>query len=98
MPVSGTVSDAAVKEAVKPTGGTYQAAGREAGYWGHEVTPANTTGPVQQSVDVLAAWPGGGSGGADLVTTETAETTMPAALQVFTYDLDGNMLSDGLWT
>ncbi len=98
MAVSGTVANTTTSVVVRPSGGSYQLAGRQAGYWAHEVTPANASGPVKQTVDVVAADPGAGSGGADLVSTESATTTVAAALQIKTYDLDGNLTDDGVWT
>lgn len=97
LAVSGTVANSSVKVAVKSTGGTYQTAGREAGFWSHEVTPANTNGPVKETVDVIAADAGAGSGGADLVSTDTTTTTVAEDLQTYFYDADGNVTNDGLW-
>lgn len=66
--------------------------------WGSDLVPANTGGPIKGTATVYAAIPGGGSGGADLVRTDSSKSYfVPKASQVFTYDDDGNLLTDGIW-
>lgn len=79
-------------------GGATQAAGRAAGFWGAEVLPNNSGAPVNQTVDVVAADPGQGSGGSDLVSTDSVTTPVAPDTETHTYDEDGNLLTDGLYT
>jgi len=46
---------------------------------------------------IVATLPGGGSGGADAVAEEEGEVFLPENPESFTYDDDGNLLSDGQW-
>jgi RHS repeat-associated protein len=45
---------------------------------------------------IFAVKPGNGS--ADLMQSQQRTAFLPPATQVFTYDLDGNLTSDGVWT
>ena len=93
------MASSSVTVSVTPVGGgAAQPAGRASGFWGAEVTPNNATGPVQQTVNVTAADPGAGTGGADLISTDTENAPVAPASQDYTYDLDGNVLSDEMWT
>ncbi len=65
--------------------------------WGSDLVVANTNAAVAGNATIYAAKPGGGGGGADLVRTETKSFFIPKGLQTFTYDDDGNLLSDGVW-
>ncbi len=65
--------------------------------WGSDLVPANTTSAVKATANVYAAIPGGGSGGSDLVRTDSRTYLMPKAVQAFAYDEDGNLTSDGIW-
>jgi len=86
--VAGTVASSAVNVVVTPSGGTPQAAGRAGGFWGTEVTPANASGPVQQSVTVVGAL--SSSGASASVSSESVSTAVPAASEAYTYDHDGS--------
>ncbi len=66
--------------------------------WGADLLPANTAGPVQDTAKVYAAFPGKGSGGLDLIRSDSKGYCIAAAAQSFTYDLDGNLTGDGVWT
>ncbi|MBI4622200.1 MAG: RHS repeat-associated core domain-containing protein, partial [Verrucomicrobia bacterium] len=63
-----------------------------------EVFPANTGGPARGTVDVYAAQPGGAAGGADLANKTTRSYTAPRQTQSLTYDDDGNLTYDGVWS
>lgn len=98
LAVAGTVANSSINVSVTPVnGGAAQPAGRASGFWGAEVTPNNASGPVQQTVNVTAAGPGQGSGGADLVSTDSENAPVAPASQDYTYDLDGNVLTDEMW-
>ncbi len=58
----------------------------------------NSSSAKQDSVRVIAAQPGAGTGGADLVHTETGTVFVPQTPESFTYDADGNLAGDGRWT
>ncbi len=62
--------------------------------FGAELTANNTAGPARGSVTVEATLPGGG---ASLVRTVTRDYFIPKRTQTFTWDPDGNLLSDGVW-
>ena len=73
-------------------------ASRKGEYFRAEVSvgDANANGPVWLSLTNLAALPGGGS--ADLLTSASGHVLLPQSQQTFTYDLDGNLTGDGIWT
>ena len=109
LAVSGT-ANASAKVAVSgpmpaPDGGQVRA-GRPTGgtYWGSNVVVNNaaTTAegkgvPFVGDVKAYAALAGAGAGGADLFRVETKAAWLPPLVQVFAYDVDGNLTSDGLW-
>lgn len=66
--------------------------------WGSYIVPANSTTATSDSGTVYAAIPGGGPGGTDLIRSDTKAFFIPKSLQSFSYDDDGNLLSDGVWT
>jgi RHS repeat-associated protein len=93
LAVSGTAnSDSAV--AVK---GQSTAAGRQGRYWSDEVVVNNGSHPWSGSLAIYTAKPGAGLGGSDLYRMDTRTAWLAAALQSFTYDNDGNLISDGVW-
>ena len=56
----------------------------------------NTASPVQQPITVTASYPvPDGSSEPDLFTTETGSLFIPQDPELFTYDPDGNLLTDG---
>lgn len=54
----------------------------------------NTTEPVHTEIKVQAV----GVGPPEQVATETRHAFVPKTPEVFTYDVDGNLMSDGRWT
>ncbi|MBA4182342.1 MAG: type IV secretion protein Rhs, partial [Anaerolinea sp.] len=95
LPVQGTVDAASTTVAVA---GLITPPARQGRYWAAELPVDNSSGPWAGTVNVYAAKPGGGTSGADLIRTEPARAAQLAkALQVFTYDDDGNLSGDGLW-
>ncbi len=92
VPVQGTVDSAGtpvVAEGMVPQ--------RQGRYWAAEVAPGNGSAPWTGTVTAHAAKPGGGTGGLDLVRSESRSAQLAQALQSFTYDEDGNLTSDGIW-
>jgi RHS repeat-associated protein len=77
------------------TGGTAAAnVGRAGRYWGAELTLNNPGAPVKADLSITATLPGS----PPLVRTETRAAYLAQALQSFSYDLDGNLIGDGIWT
>jgi RHS repeat-associated protein len=100
--VSGTVGTTpGIRVAISapepvPAGGQVEA-GRAGSYWGTALVVNNGSAPFLGSVSAVAALPGAGPGGADLVRRESREFFLPPALQTFSHDEDGNLTSDGVW-
>ncbi len=91
IPVSGSASTTSVV-AVTSRNVT---AGRKGKFWSDEVVVNNMTAAWAGPISVYAAKPNGGSG--DLLRLESRTGQIPAQAQTFSYDLDGNLLSDGVW-
>jgi RHS repeat-associated protein len=72
-------------------------AGRAGKHWGDNITVENWLAPFFGNIKVYAVKPG--SGGA-AYARQTMERTafLPPAAQTFTYDADGNLTNDGVWT
>lgn len=99
VPVSGTAAADAV---VTVQGGTLAPilAGRQGRYWNDEFTVNNNANPLDPN-----PWRGpltfftakvGTGGAADVYKVESRMVEIAARLQTFTYDLDGNLTSDGV--
>ncbi len=58
----------------------------------------NAAAPFLGAAEVTAVLPGAAPGGEDIVATESRDVRIPQATQALTYDLDGNLTSDGIWT
>jgi RHS repeat-associated protein len=65
----------------------------QGGMFYREVTAANGSGPVAPAVEVEQISPL-----ETVVTSRSGYTLVPPQNRVFTFDDDGNLLSDGLWT
>ncbi len=57
----------------------------------------NTAAPFVGAAEITAVLPGAAPGGEDIVATEARPLRIPQATQALTYDLDGNLTSDGIW-
>lgn len=84
------VSDAQVKVNGLP-------ASRQGDWFASTVQAGNSTGPAWAPVTVQVAKPGAGVGGSDLTTSTSGGLYLPPATGGLTYDLDGNLTSDGRW-
>ena len=60
--------------------------------------PGNSGGPANGTASIYTALVGGGSGGADLIGLSSKPWFVPQAAQTMTYDDDGNLTSDGVFT
>ncbi len=58
----------------------------------------NAAAPFVGQAEVTAVLPAAAPGGEDIVAAESRPVRIPQATQTLTYDLDGNLASDGLWT
>jgi len=75
--------------------GGYAATSRKGEYFRGEVAADNGMGAVWVTVTNVAVLRGGNS--ADIVTNITGRLFVPRTPKPFTYDADGNLLSDGRW-
>ena len=67
------------------------------GSWFHrQITVDNATSPVDLQLNVKGIRAGGAAG--DFVLDETGRVLVPKSNETFTYDDDGNMTGDSLWT
>ncbi|MBI5690193.1 MAG: RHS repeat-associated core domain-containing protein [Verrucomicrobia bacterium] len=103
LPVSGTLTAApAAWVAVSgppplPSSGGQGLAGRVGTYWGTTLVVGNQQGPFSGPITIQAVLPGGAGGGMDVTRQESRNGFLAPAVQVFSYDADGNLQSDGLW-
>jgi len=89
VPFAGTAApDALVKVAGSPV-----LAGRQGAYWYDETTVPNISGPYRGTRYALAK-----PAGQNVVRIDGRIVTLAQALQSFTYDPDGNLTQDGIWT
>ncbi len=71
---------------------------RQADWFSKSLTATTTTGPALLPTTVEATKPGAGPNGADLTTTTVGDLLFPPATASPTYDDDGNLLFDGIWS
>jgi RHS repeat-associated protein len=57
----------------------------------------NSTNPVSSAVNVVGVKQNAGANGEDAVEQKTGSVYLPAATETYSYDLDGNLLTDGRW-
>jgi RHS repeat-associated protein len=69
---------------------------RKGEYYRAELTLGNAAAPVYPSITNLAVLANGTN--ADITSTNTGSLFLPKTPEVFTYDADGNLTSDGRWT
>jgi RHS repeat-associated protein len=62
-----------------------------------ELNPDNSAAVVNQGITNVAVLKNAGPDSKDIVSTETGNRLLPQNPENFTYDADGNLLSDGLW-
>jgi YD repeat-containing protein len=62
-----------------------------------ELNPDNSAAVVNQGITNVAVLKNAGPDSKDIVSTETGSRLLPQNPENFTYDADGNLLSDGLW-
>jgi RHS repeat-associated protein len=70
---------------------------RKGNYFQKEIAVENAASPVHASINVVGTKNGAGANGEDAVTETTGARYISKATEEYTYDLDGNMLSDGRW-
>ncbi len=89
-----SISGTADASAVVAVNGRNVTAGRQGKFWSDEVTVSNVLNAWRGPISVYATKPSGGNA---LLRLDSRTAQTAAVLENFTYDLDGNMLSDGLW-
>jgi RHS repeat-associated protein len=67
-------------------------AGRKGRHWGDNVVLENSVAPFQGALTVFALNPS-----TNQIQTRSHQVFIAPATQVFTYDADGNLTSDGVW-
>lgn len=75
-----------------------QKVSRHGEYFYKTLEVPNTSAAAYQSVKVVAAKPGGGPNGTDVVTQQSGHRFVAKTPEPFTYDTDGNLTSDGRWS
>jgi RHS repeat-associated protein len=74
-----------------------QPTGRKGDYFHKELAIENGSAAAYAPVNVVGARNNFGPGGEDAVSEKGGFVLVPPALQVSTYDDDGNLTSDGIW-
>ena len=91
--VAGTVASDSVS--VTASGGTNSPAVQTRGnYWFTQLTFDNASQPKQGTVTITALL----AGDPNVAGSQYVTAQIPSASQSFTYDADGNLLTDGMWT
>ena len=75
-----------------------QATARKNDYFYKELAVDNNSGPVYPNINLVGARNNFGAGGEDAVTEKGGHVFLPQAVEAYTHDFDGNVLSDGRWT
>ena len=78
------------------TNSAYALASRKGTYFRAELPVNNANGPVWAQLTNVALVPGGSS--ADVLSSAAGNLFVPKTAEQFTYDPDGNLLTDGRWT
>ncbi len=91
----GTAS-ASANVSLWSTNSAYALASRKGTYFRAELPVNNANGPVWAQLTNLALLPGGSS--ADVLSSAAGNLFVPKTPEQFTYDPDGNLLTDGRWT
>lgn len=89
-----SISGTADASAVVAVNGRNVTAGRQGKFWSDEVTVSNVLNAWRGPISVYATKPSGGNA---LLRLDSRTAQTAAILESFSYDLDGNMVSDGLW-
>jgi RHS repeat-associated protein len=74
-----------------------QSAVRKGEYFYKELTVDNSAAPASADVSIVGARNNFGAGGEDAVTEKGGKVSLPQNAEAFTYDDDGNLITDGLW-
>jgi RHS repeat-associated protein len=89
--VSGTANTAATVTV------NTQTTTRKNDYFNQTQNVNNSAAPVYAQTDVLGVKGGGGPNGEDSVAQQSGRVYVPKALELYTYDADGNLAADGRW-
>jgi RHS repeat-associated protein len=75
-----------------------QATYRRGGYFQKALSFDNAAGPVYAQVDIVGVKQGAGMNGEDAVSRQSGNVFLSKSVEASTYDVDGNLTSDGRWT
>ncbi len=75
-----------------------QATTRQGPYWRSELITDNSITAVRLGITNVAVLRGGGTGGTDLVASNTGTLFLPQTPETYLHDPDGNLTRDGRWT
>src|SRR5690606_653059 len=71
---------------------------RQGEWWRHEETVDNSDDPVFAAVNIVGVKNNVGTSGEDAVSEASGAVYVAETPEIFTYDYDGNLTSDGRWT
>lgn len=71
---------------------------RRGGFYRKELSTDNSAATVLQGITNVAVLKNAGTDNKDIVTIESGAQILQQNPEAFTYDADGNLTSDGLWT
>lgn len=74
-----------------------EGAARKNEYFYKELAANNSAAPAYSQINVIGARNNFGPGGEDAITQKGGMVFLPQAVESFSYDDDGNLLSDGRW-
>jgi RHS repeat-associated protein len=74
-----------------------QPVAREGGLFYKDLAVSNAAAAVHQQVDIVGVRNNAGVNGEDAVQQQSGQLFLPKTPEIFTYDDDGNLLSDGRW-
>ena len=80
-----------------PVGTTYPT-DRHGSYYRAAIPVDNDGAAVWQEVDIVGVQPRAGANDEDIVAEQSGHVFVPATPEAYTYDADGNLLSDGRWS
>jgi RHS repeat-associated protein len=97
-PTATSPDEGATRVAVK---GQTQRTGRQGSFWADELLVGNNDDPLTphpwRGPLTFFSYKRGSGGSGNVFKTETRVAEIPGRVQNFTYDHDGNLLSDGVW-
>lgn len=75
-----------------------QTTSRKGDYFHKELALDNSAAPVSAQINVVGVKNNAGANGEDVVAQHSGKVYLPQANESFSYDADGNLLTDGRWS